>query len=93
MEKESISIVFRIEKDLKLAFDRIAKSKDLTVSQMLRGYIRDMIEYDAKKNAQNDLFRPPEASKTSGQAKPSPKAKKPPLASREGLLGMFKKKG
>ena len=42
----------RIDADLKKSFDAVAKSNDLTSSQVLRYFIRDYV----KKNAQKDLF-------------------------------------
>lgn len=64
----------------------------MTASQMIRAYIRQEVENHAKAIAQKDLFKPSEPPKPERQTKPSKKAKKPPLESREGLLGMFKRK-
>ena len=91
MEENTVSVVFRIEKDLKLAFDRLAKDKDQTVSQMLRAYIRYQVESHAEKTAQKDLFRPSDAPKAPKPHKTPEKPGKAPLESKQGLLGMFKK--
>lgn len=92
MEENTTTLVCRIDPNLKAAFDRVAKSKDQTTSQMIRAYIRREVENHNKTNAQKDLFKPSEAPKPESQPKASKKAKKPPLESREGLLGMFKRK-
>jgi hypothetical protein len=84
-------MIFRVETELKTAFEGIAKKRDLTPSQMLRAYIREEIAADSKKNSQGDLFRPPAAPKPSGQPKPSTKAKKAPKGAGSGLLqGLIK---
>lgn len=93
MEEGSSLITFRIEKDLKNAIEMVAKDLDLTVSQMLRQHIRYVVEKHAKENAQKPLFKPVEPTKPKTEPKASPKAKKPPMESKQGLLGMFKGKG
>jgi hypothetical protein len=91
MGTDTTSVIFRIETELKTAFERIAKERDLTTSQMLRAYIREEIADEAKKNSQGDLFRPPAAPKPSGQPKPSTKTKKAPKGVGSGLLqGLIK---
>ena len=40
MKPQETSIIFRIDRDIKIAFEQIAKEQDLTTSQMLRAYIR-----------------------------------------------------
>lgn len=49
---------FRVDKDLKTAFEMIAKEKDLTSSQMLRAFMRDAVEHYMKNNAQKSLLEP-----------------------------------
>lgn len=83
------TMVFRIENDLKTAFERVAKDLDLTASQMLRSFIREAVEAHASKNSQKDLFRPSEEIKA---PKASQKTKKPPTGSKQALLDMFKRK-
>jgi hypothetical protein len=91
MEKETISIVFRIEKNLKTAFDHIAQKRDLTVSQMLRAYIRSEVENDSRQNTQKDLFIATTPPKPLTATTPPKKTKKATSAA----AGMFKqmKKG
>ena len=91
MEEKTVSVVFRIDQDLKIAFDRVAKDKDQTVSQLLRAYIRYAVESHAEKTAQKDLFRPSDAPKAPKVPKTTAKPAKPPMESKQGLLGMFKK--
>lgn len=91
MEEKTVSVIFRIEKDLKTAFDRVAKDKDQTVSQLLRAYIRYTVESHAEKTAQKDLFQPSDAPKAQKAPKPPAKTGKAPLESKQGLLSMFKK--
>ena len=93
MDNTTVSVVFRIEKDLKLAFDRVAKDNDQTVSQMLRAYIRYTVQSHAEKTAQKDLFRPSDAPKAQKAPNAPTKPSKAPMESKQGLLNMFKKGG
>ena len=93
MEDSTVPIVFRIDRDLKTAFERVAKEKDQTVSQLLRAYIRYEVEHSANKVAQRDLFKPSETIKPERQDKVAKKQKTPPIGSKSALMGMFKKKG
>ena len=93
MDEQTVPLTFRIDKDLKTAFERVAKAKDQTVSQLLRAYIRFEVEHNAHKTAQKDLFRPSEAIKAERQPKATKKQKEPPVGSKSALMGMFKKKG
>lgn len=92
MAEETVPLVIRIDKDLKKAFELVAEDQDLTVSQMIRHHIRYVVEKHAKENAQKPLFKPVEPPKPKTEPKVSPKAKKPPMESKQGLLGMFKGK-
>ena len=74
MDEATVSMIFRIEKGLKNAFERVAKEKDLTSSQMLRAYVRSAIEEHIKQNAQKDLFQPVNPRPTQ---KPAKKTSKP----------------
>lgn len=76
MEEDSVSVVFRIDRSLKQAFERVAKDKDQTVSQLLRAFIRYQVENHAAKTAQKDLFKPSEPLKPQEQANPSPTSNK-----------------
>jgi hypothetical protein len=92
MKEEKTSMIFRIDPDLKKAFERVAENMDMTASQLLRGFVRDTVAQNAAKNAQSDLFKPPAAPKPVSQVQTSKKTKKPPLESKEGLLALFKPK-
>lgn len=54
--KESL-ISFRVDEDLKKAFEKIAKEQDITSSQLLRMFMRDTIENYMKQNRQGDLLK------------------------------------
>lgn len=92
MDNTTVSMVFRIEKDLKTAFEQIARSRDETVSQMLRKYIRTEIEQYAKEHAQKDLFRTTTAPTIKNTPKSTPKDKKTIPEGKTALLDMFKRK-
>lgn len=93
MNQDQTSIVFRVEKDLKTAFERIAKEEDQTVSQILRKYMRWKVEKHMERNGIKPTETTPEPPKPTEHTPTLKKAKKPPLESRDGLLSMFKKKG
>ena len=84
MTSPTTPIVFKIDPDLKAAFERIAAERDLTVSQMLRAYIREEVESEAKSNKQTDLFKPAPAPK-------APKKGKKPANAALGLMAKIKK--
>lgn len=48
-------ITLRVDQHMKTAFERIAEELDLTTSQMLRQYIRRMVEQHAAAHAQGAL--------------------------------------
>lgn len=54
-EKTTTTMIFRIEPDLKKAFDQLAADLDLTSSQMMRRMIRNAVEQHMKANAQQSL--------------------------------------
>lgn len=47
---------FRIDEQTKKAFEMVAENSDLTSSQMLRGYMRKVVEDYMKNNAQQSLL-------------------------------------
>lgn len=91
MAEETTTMVFRIEKDLKTAFERAAKDLDITPSQLIRHHIKRFVEGHMKENAQKDLLKPSEAVKPFTKAVPSPKRQKSLPEGKNGLLGIFKK--
>lgn len=90
MPEDTTTLVFRIERDLKTAFEHLAKQSDRTVSQMLRQYIRWEVEKYAREHAQKELFKPVERSKPETKPKVLPKPKKPQEGGKKALLDMFK---
>jgi len=65
---------FRVDRDLKNAFDQVAKANDLTASQMLRHYMRNVVAIYMRESAQGDLLEPT-------HTKATPKEKKRPKGS------------
>ena len=57
-------INFRVDEDLKNAFELVAKNNDLTSSQMLRAFMREVVDEYMKKNAQQSLLKPNNTTKT-----------------------------
>lgn len=51
-------INFRVDENLKNAFEMIAKTNDLTSSQMLRAFMRKTVDDYMKSNAQKSLLEP-----------------------------------
>ena len=86
MSEKTVSVVFRVDEDLKNAFERTAKKRDITVSQLLRGYMRHFVEKYAQEDAQGDLLEPAKATKTERQAVTPKKAQKTPKGAGSGLL-------
>lgn len=71
---ESI-VNFRVDEDLKKAFEMVAKNEDLTSSQMLRGFMRWKVEQYMKKDAQKSLLSPQiKPSNTKAKAKEEKKS-------------------
>jgi hypothetical protein len=68
--QETTTMIFRIEKDLKKAFEMSAKDRDLTASQLIRKYIRHEVDQFMQKNAQGAL-------ELEGNPTPQPTTKKP----------------
>ena len=58
-DKTTTTMIFRIEPDLKRAFDQTAADLDLTSSQLLRKMIRNAVEQHMKANAQRTLALAP----------------------------------
>ena len=50
-------INFRVDEDLKNAFELVAKQRDITSSQLLRHYMRHEVQQYLKNNAQGDLLK------------------------------------
>lgn len=84
-------ILIRIDSDLKSAFDLVAKSKDRTISQMLRDYIRYEVT-QANKTAQGDLFKTKTTPETKEHKKKPENAQKQVQEGKKALLDMFKKR-
>lgn len=51
-------ITFRVDEHIKKAFEKVARDADLTTSQMLRHFMREVVENEAKTNAQQSLLEP-----------------------------------
>lgn len=71
-------MIFRIDSDLKKAFELAAKSIDRTASQMLRDYIRHVVDGYAKSTAQQELplaptKQTPTTTQTTTATTPKPK--------------------
>lgn len=54
---ESI-VNFRVDTELKKAFEIAAKSEDMTSSQLLRRFMREKVENYMRSNAQGSLIEP-----------------------------------
>lgn len=97
MDDAKTSMIFRIEPELKKAFERVAREKDLTASQLLRSFVRETISQHASRTAQKDLFKPEptqkasEPTKPSAQPKPSAKQKKRPQNAALAILAQCKR--
>jgi len=89
MENTSVSMVFRIDRDLKTAFEQAAKAQDQTASQLLRKYIRWEVEKFAKEHAQKDLFKPATGTKESKQEEKNPD-KEATTQGKNALLAIYK---
>jgi hypothetical protein len=70
-DKTTTTMVFRIEPDLKRAFDQTAADLDLTSSQLLRKMIRNAVEQHMKANAQRSLNLAPIPTPQHEQKKPA----------------------
>lgn len=66
------SIIFRIEEDLKKAFEEIAKRNDMTTSQLLRHFVRSHVKANTKPAKQAPQPQPQQAKQ--------PQAKQPKLS-------------
>lgn len=67
------TINFRVNQELKTAFEMVAKERDLTSSQMLRAFMRETVEHYMKNNAQKSLLEPSKP-KTNSRAKTKQKS-------------------
>ena len=50
-------ITFRVDSDLKKAFEKVAKEQDITSSQLFRMFMRETVENYMKQNKQGDLLK------------------------------------
>ena len=50
-------ITFRVDEDLKKAFEKVAKEQDITSSQLFRMFMRETVENYMKQNKQGDLLK------------------------------------
>lgn len=66
------TVTFRVDEHIKNAFERIAQEKDLTTSQMLRHFMRNVVDESMSKNAQKGLF---ETTKSENNNKTNAKQK------------------
>lgn len=66
------TVTFRVDEHIKNAFEKIAEERDLTTSQMLRHFMRSVVEENMSKNAQKGLF---ETTKKQGNTKAKEKQK------------------
>lgn len=83
-------MTFRVDSDLKKAFETAAKSTDLTSSQLLRSFMRETVATHMRANAQQELFS---EKKQGRQPKASSSTKKPAKTSGNKLLDGLMKKG
>lgn len=81
---------FRVDSELKRAFEMAAKSVDQTSSQLLRAFMRETVESYMRTNAQGELLSP---KKGVGDTKVSPKPKKQPQGAGSNLLGQLMQRG
>lgn len=86
MSEKTVSVVFRVDEDLKNAFERTAKKRDITVSQLLRGYMRHFVEKYAQEDAQGDLLEPATPSEAQKPNRTPSKKKNAPKPAGSGLL-------
>jgi antitoxin component of RelBE/YafQ-DinJ toxin-antitoxin module len=87
MEEKQSVINFRIDADLKTAFERVAKELDQTTSQLLRGFIRATVAEAGMKESQGDLFKAPKkARRDEIDRETAPRKKKQPKTSGNKLL-------
>ena len=91
MADQESKIIFRIDTELKRAFEAAAADRDQTASQMLRAYVRYEVEKYAAK-AQCDLFKAKPAPTPKEAPKTPQKATAKPVEGKNALLGMFKPK-
>ena len=70
-DKTTTSMIFRIEPELKRAFERTAADLDLTASQLLRRLVKNAVENHAAKHAQRVLDLPPAPPPTPAPKKPA----------------------
>lgn len=91
MSEKEAKIIFRLDEDLKRAFEAAAADEDQTVSQLLRGYVRYKVDKYLQK-AQGDLFKAQTTPTPKEVKKTAPSAKAKPAEGKKALLDMFKPK-
>jgi hypothetical protein len=70
-DKTTTTMIFRVDPDLKKAFEQTAKDLDLTASQLLRKMIRNAVEQHMKANAQRTLALAPIPTPQPAPTKPA----------------------
>lgn len=86
MQQAKTSMIFRIDPDLKKAFEKVATERDLTASQMLRRFVRETVGITT-----NEQKEAPEPLKPSGHSKPSAKQKKPAKNAANAIMAQIKR--
>jgi hypothetical protein len=86
MSEKTVSVVFRVDEDLKNAFERAAKARDRTVSQLLRDFMRHHVEWFSKNHAQGDLLEAATPSEATKPPRTPPKKKNAPKPAGSSLL-------
>lgn len=93
MESKQVTMNFRVDGDLKTAFERVAADMDQTASQMLRAYMRHAVTEHARKHAQKDLFPAPGATKAAAEVKPPAPTQNAPKARKKGPFDHVPRRG
>lgn len=83
-DKTTTTMIFRIDPDMKKAFEMSAKARDLTASQLLRKYIRHEVDQFMKERAQGALNLTPAPT-------PAPTPKKPAKGQKMASLSQARK--
>lgn len=79
-EPTTTTMIFRIEPELKKAFEMSAKARDLTASQLLRKYIRHEVDQYLREHAQGALDLAPKPNHQPAPKKPAKGQKMASLA-------------
>lgn len=84
MKSNQVTMNFRVDGDLKKAFEHVAEALDQSASQLLRAYMRNIVADYAHKTAQKDLFRAPQAPQPPKEAPTPTEAEKTPHKPKKG---------